>query len=120
MRYLCDSMELIQNFDTLLPMECKNLQTALNQPEVVSQLVSTEVEKGFLLGPFSTPPFKNFRISPIEIAEGKYSGKKRLIVDSSAPQENEQHPSLNEHIDKEECSLTYVHLDDAISLIRKC
>ena len=48
------------------------------------------------------------------MAEGTYSGKKRLIVDLSAPHNSEEHDSLNELISKEEYSLSYVKLDDAI------
>ena len=37
----------------------------------------------------------------------------------SAPHENEHHPSLNELINKEDYSLSYVTIDNAISLIKK-
>jgi hypothetical protein len=33
---------------------------------------------------FDAPPFSVYRVSPIGIAEGKYSGKKRLILDLSS------------------------------------
>ena len=39
-------------------------------------------------------------------------------MDISAPHENEHHPSLNELI-KEDYSLSYVTIDNAISLIKK-
>ena len=48
------------------------------------------------------------------MAEGSYSGKKRLIVDFSAPHNNFNHASLNQLINKDEYSLIYVKLDDAI------
>jgi hypothetical protein len=47
-----------------------------------------------------------YRVSPIGIVEGKYSGKKRLIVDLSSPHDSEEHSSINNLIDKEQCSLT--------------
>ena len=81
--------------------------------------MSAEVEKGFLSGPYNTPPFKQYRVSPLGIAERKYSKKKRLIVDLSAPHNNENHPSINDLIDKNECSLSYVSIDDAIKCIIK-
>jgi len=49
------------------------------------------------------------------VAEGTYSGKKRLIVDLSAPHNNDKHTTLNELINKQDYSLTYVILDDAIN-----
>jgi hypothetical protein len=111
---------LSHGFDTLvseteLPTkECKNLQSAITQPETVDSLIESEIQNGFLSGPFIQPPFESYRVSPIGIAEGKYSKKKRLIVDLSAPHDNEEHPSVNDLIDKDQCSLSYVKLDDAI------
>ena len=49
------------------------------------------------------------------MAEGSYSGKKHLIADLSALHNNNNHASLNQLINKDEYSLTYVKLDDAIS-----
>ena len=59
-----------------------------------------------------------YRVNPIGVAEGKYSNKKRLIVDLSAPHNDSQNPSLNQLIDKEEYSLQYVKLDHAIDIIK--
>lgn len=80
-------------------------------------MLVSEVEKGFLQGPFDVLPFSEFRVSPIGIAYGKYSGKPRLIVDFSAPHDDPSNPSINELIDKESHSLSYVTVDDAIRLI---
>ena len=77
-----------------------------------------EVDQGHVIGPFDTPPFEVYRVNPIGVATGKYSGKKRLIVDLSAPHDDPLHDSLNGLIDKEEFSLTYVKIDDAIKAIK--
>ena len=97
-------------------LECGNNRSAKLQPQVVEELIQSEIEKGYLLGPFKKAPFETYRISPIGIAEGKYSKKKRLIVDLSAPYDNENIPSI---IDKDLHSLSYVTVDDAIELIKK-
>ncbi|CAG2208382.1 unnamed protein product [Mytilus edulis] len=81
---------------TVFP-QCKHLLSAISQP--VNSLIDTEIQKGYLFGPFDNIPYKHFRINPIEVAEGKYSKKKRLIVDLSAPHDDELNPSLNELID---------------------
>jgi hypothetical protein len=57
-----------------------------------------------------------FLLSPISLAE-KFSSKKHLIVDLSAPREHPIYPSINSLISKEEYSLSYVRIDDAISII---
>ena len=77
------------------------------------------MEKGYLMGPFDSPPFDSYRVSPVGLAEHKYSGKKRLIVDLSSPRNHPSHPSINELIDKQEYSLSYVRIDDAIKIIKK-
>ena len=70
-------------------IECKNLLSAISQPECVNSLIDTEIQKGYLCGPFDNIPYKHFRINPIGVAEGKFSKKKRLIVDLSAPHDDE-------------------------------
>ncbi|XP_062404751.1 uncharacterized protein LOC134095317 [Sardina pilchardus] len=85
--------------------------------EAVDQLLAKEIQSGFMIGPFSEPPFSNFRINPIGVATRKYSGKKRLIVDLSAPH-NSQVPSINSLVPFEDYSLCYQTVDDAIRLIK--
>ena len=102
---------------TLESFESKNLRSALQDPDKVDELLSKEVNEGYWTGPYKTPPFKSYRVSPIGLAEHKYNHKKRLIVDLSAPHEDPLHPSINDLISKEEFSLSYVKIDDAIKII---
>ena len=99
-------------------LECKNLLSARNQTEITQSLIDKELEKGFLADPYDVMPFPIYRVNPIGVAEGKYSNKKRLIVDLSAPHNDSQNPSLNQLIDKEEYSLQYVKLDHPIDIIK--
>ena len=120
---MCDGLRC--GFDTLIHpypdnvSESRNLQSAYKQPDIVDDLIQKETAKGFLLGPFIKPPFEVYRVSPIGVAEGKYSKKKRLIVDLSAPHSDPQNDSINDLIDKEQCSLSYVTIDDAIAIIQE-
>ena len=50
---------------TELSIECKNLKSATCQPDVVTELIKTEVNKGYACGPFVNIPFKQFRINPV-------------------------------------------------------
>ena len=70
-----------------------------------------------MIGPFSKSPFSLFRVSPIGVATRKYSGKKRLIVDLSAPH-NGPVPSINELIPLLPFSLFYASVDNAIQMIK--
>ncbi|CAC5382865.1 unnamed protein product [Mytilus coruscus] len=91
---------------------------ALSQPAHVLKSIESEVEKGYLEGPFDFIPFEHYCINLIGVAEGKYNKKKRLIVDLSAPHEDKKNHSFNELIDKNEFSLQYVSIDDATGTIK--
>ncbi|XP_029912014.1 uncharacterized protein LOC115362289 [Myripristis murdjan] len=95
----------------------KNLQSAIQEPDLVSQLLKKELDKGYLIGPFNSSLFPVFRTSPVGIATRKYSGKKRLIVDLSAPRSGPV-PSINSLIPPAPFSLHYSTVDNAIKLIK--
>lgn len=86
-------------------------------PSDVTRLVESEFENNFIMGPFKSSPFDVYRVSAIGIVEGKYSMKKRLNLDLSAPHRNTEHQSLNDLISKEEFSLSYIKVDDDIKMI---
>ncbi|XP_034086278.1 uncharacterized protein LOC117555511 [Gymnodraco acuticeps] len=95
----------------------KNLQSANKEPIIVSQLIEKECNKGYLIGPFHSSPFSVFRTSPIGVATRKYSEKKRLIFDLSAPRAG-PFCSFYSLIPSEPFSLQYASVDDAIKLIK--
>ena len=74
------------------------------------------MDKGYLKGVFKKPRFDMYRVSLIGIVD--IQEKKRLIVDLSSLHDNEEHSSINNLIDKEQCSVSYVRIDDAISAIK--
>jgi hypothetical protein len=43
--------------------ECRNALSARNNPGIVTRLLQEEIDKGFIRGPFSKPPFKQYRNS---------------------------------------------------------
>ena len=94
-------------------LELSNNRSALAEPNIVQSLIEYEVTSGYVIGPFCRPPFQHYRINPVGLATHKYSAKKRLILDLSAPHDDNI-PSVNSLINKEDCSLHYVKIDDAI------
>ena len=92
--------------------------SARRNPSDVQELIEIECEQGFLHGPFSEPPFDKYRVSPLGLAVGKYSRKKRLIIDLSSSHDDPLNSSINDLIDKDSCRLTYVKIDDAIRAIQ--
>ncbi|CAG2215071.1 unnamed protein product [Mytilus edulis] len=118
--YLCNGLQYgfdtMVKYDNIKTMECRNNLSARSQKDTVADLINKELFNGFVYGPFEKLPFDDYRVSPLGVAEGKYSFKKRLILDLSAPH-NDTNVSINDLIDKDLCSMTYVKIDDAIRLI---
>ena len=99
--------------------ECKNNLSARRDKQFVTEALLEEVVEKFMEGPFSSNPFEGtpYRVSPLGVACHKYSGRKRLILDLSAPH-NSETPSINSLIDKERFRLKYVTVDNAIAIIK--
>lgn len=74
-----------------------------------------EVALGRMFGPFSSPPFSNFRVSPLGVVPKKESGKFRLIHHLSHPKGS----SVNDGIPKDDASVSYVSFDRAVMLVRQ-
>ncbi|XP_070549868.1 uncharacterized protein [Ptychodera flava] len=95
----------------------RNLLSARSQPQTVSELIDLKYAKGIYSARLSSHPLLTSAVVLSVSAEKKYSAKKRLIVDLSSPRNDPVTSSINELIDKEEFSLSYVKLDDAIASI---
>ena len=97
-----------------LPRLSKNLPSATQHPQVVSQILAKEVELGRVAGPFNSPPFPNLQVSPIGVIPKKHSDKFRLIFHLSYPKTGD---SINSYISKEDYSLQYTKIDNAIKAL---
>ena len=84
-------------------------------PEVVRKKILKEVREGRVAGPFASPPFVNFRISPLGIVPKKEPNAYRLIHHLSFPAGS----SLNDDIDTSLSSVSYSTFEDAIKVIRR-
>lgn len=62
-----------------VPRFSRNLPTALDQPNVVTGSLMKEVVLGRVAGPFPTPPFPNFQVSPIGLVPKKHSTKYNFL-----------------------------------------
>ena len=92
----------------------KNLKSAIDNPNIVSTNLAKEVALGHTAGPFTNPPFANLQVSPIGIVPKKHSDKFRTIFHLSFPKTGE---SINSSIEKDDFSLQYIKIDDAIAAL---
>ena len=96
-----------------VPMSAKKLKSAFDHPQIVKTKIEKGVELGRIVGPFSSPPFQNFRCSPIGVVPKRTPGEFRLIRHLSSPRGS----SVNDNIDREECSVAYSSFDEAVALV---
>ena len=96
-----------------VPLITKNLPSATDNPEQVTAAIIKELERGHTAGPFTHPPFENFRCSPLG-AVPKKDGTHHLIIDLSSP----SGLSINEFISKEDYSVTFSKFDDVVSMVK--
>ena len=97
------------------PRFAKNVPTAHLQ--VVTANLEEEVAKGRTVGPFPSPPFENLQVSPIGLVPKKHSNKFRTIFHLSFPKSESS--SINYFIEKDDFSLQYITIDNAIAAIQK-
>ena len=92
-----------------------NLRSALEHPDIVCKYIAEECAEGRLLGPFSPDSLPSVQVSRFGVIPKSTPGKWRLILDLSSPEGQ----SVNDGIDPELCSLSYVSVDDAAQAIAK-
>lgn len=95
--------------------DAKNLSSAAQFPAIVLDKIDKEVKAGRVEGPFLTPPFPNFRVSPLGLVKKKLPGEFRLIHHLSYPKGD----SLNDHIDPKLCSVQYTKFDEAVQMVQR-
>ena len=69
------------------------------------------------MGPFSTAPFQNFQVFPIGLVPKKHSNKFRTIFHLSYPKSGTS--SINYFVEKDDFSLQYITIDNAIAVIQE-
>ena len=91
-----------------------NLISAAQHPDVVTSNLHKEIILGRVAGPYPSPPLPNFQCHPVGVVPKKHSTEWRTIYHLSYPQGT----SINDHIPKDPFSLSYVRVDDAISILQ--
>ena len=77
---------LHNGFDTMIAnahitnLECKSLMSARKNPSDIQELIEIECKNGFLYGPFSKPPFNEYRVSPLGLAIENILGRKDSLL----------------------------------------
>ena len=97
-----------------VPPVARNLRSALRHPLVVSDKLHKEVALGRMAGPFSEVPVRDLVVSPLGVVPKKEPNKFRLIHHLSFPKGG----SVNDAIDPEACTVSYISFDAAVAWVR--
>lgn len=90
-----------------------NMKSAKEHPQVVDDYIMKECLAGRLLGPLDPQLFTEVQVSRFGVIPKAELGSWRLILDLSSPEGQ----SVNDGINSESCSLSYVTVDDAAKAI---
>jgi hypothetical protein len=77
----------------LPPISVSNTSTALRYGEWVTDTIASWIKSGFVAGPFTSPPYPNFRINALHAVE--QHDKIRPVLNLSAPENNSYNDALN-------------------------
>ena len=86
----------------------------MQTPTAVDAKISKELDAHRLVGPFSSPPFPVFRISPLRLVPKKIEGEIRLIHHLSFPKGS----SLSNGIFSDHTRVSYATVEDTIRRIK--
>ena len=73
---------------------CKNVRSTLDHGAQLTDTVADWVKKGFVAGPFDSPPLEQFRVNPLMVKEER--SKVRQVLNVSSPPGR----SFNKNIDQ--------------------
>ena len=93
---------------------CKNSPTIFENFAATKDLIETDVALGRIAGPFVSPPFDPFKVSPLTLREKSTPGKYRLIHNLSAPYDG---TSVNDNIDDTCKTVKYESIGNIIALL---
>ena len=93
-----------------------NHKSANENPSAVLDIVMNEISVNRVAGPFTSPPFDNFIVSPLALVPKKSPGEFRLIHNLSYPIGD----SINSHIPVEHSSVHYESFSDFTKIVKRC
>ena len=89
------------------------MKSAKEHPQVVDDYIMKECLAGRLLGPLDPQMFTDVQVSRFGVIPKSEPGNWWLILDLSSPEGR----SVNDGINLENCSLSYITMDDAVRAI---
>lgn len=98
------------------PLMSRNSHTTRLNPTAVDDKLHEEISVGRIKGPFDSPPFRNFKCSPLALREKSTKGKYRLLHNLSYPYDN---LSVNNNIPQNFKTVQYASINDAIRLVQR-
>ena len=89
-----------------------NTPSAREHQQVIDAYLQTQVEKGYMAGPFPMKECVSIQSSSMAVISNKTPGKWRVVVDRSRP----EGCSVNDHLRRDATHVAYSSVDDAAHL----
>lgn len=96
-------------------LELRNSVSAHRHSQFLVDYIKSELHQGRIAGPFESPPFPQFVVSPIAVVPKKVPGTFRVIHDLSQPKPG----AVNSFIPDSFARVQYETFDNVISLVLK-
>ena len=96
--------------------ESRNSLSTNEHPEAVDHKIDEELRLGRIAGPFTDPPFAQFKCCPLALREKSTPGSYRLLHNLSYPYDDR---SVNLSITQEHKTVKYATLSDAVHQIQE-
>ena len=98
------------------PLISKNSPSIAANIGIARKKIQKELSLGRIAGPFQTPPFPNFKSSPLALREKSTPGKFRLLHNLSYPYDDQ---SVNFNISRQHTTVKYQTINQAILQIQQ-
>jgi hypothetical protein len=100
-------------FPNIQAVQSNNHLSAEQQFDLIQTDINIELTAGRIAGPFTSPPYNNFFVSPIGMVPKKEPLQFRRIHDLSFPPGE----SVNDHIPRDMCTVQYETLDNITEFV---
>ena len=94
-------------------LELRNSVSAHRHSSFLDNYIISELHQGRIAGPFNSPPFSHFVVSPIAVVPKKAPGTFRVIHDLSQPKPG----SVNSFIPDSSARVQYETFDNVVNLV---
>lgn len=93
-----------------------NHKSALQNPHAIKTYIQRNIAMNRIAGPYENPPYEEYMCNPMAAVPKSTEGELRILTNMSYPDGT----SVNDGIDREDCTVQYATFQDVIKFIQSC